>query len=153
MGELDGMWIISIKLFKKPSTGSSLVAQWFGLHASTAVKSESESDSVVSNSWWLHGLYSPWNSPSQNTGVGSLSLLQGIFPTQGWNPGLPYCRQILYQLSHRGSPGLWPQFNPWSGNSDPASCSTQPKKEKHWNYLPQLNPSTLINWKLITHPI
>ena len=50
----------------------------------------------------------PWtiqsmNSPGQNTGVGSLSLLQGIFPTQGSNPGLPHCRQILYQLSHKGS--------------------------------------------------
>ena len=48
-----------------------------------------------------HRLYSPWNSPGQNTGVGSLSLLQGIFPTQGSNPGLPRCRWILYQLSHR----------------------------------------------------
>ena len=47
--------------------------------------------------------YSPWKSPGQNTGVGSLSLLQGIFPTQGLNPGLPQCRQILYQLSHKGS--------------------------------------------------
>ena len=47
--------------------------------------------------------YSPWNFPGQNTGVGSLSLLQGIFPTQGSNPGLPHCRQILYQLSHQGS--------------------------------------------------
>ena len=36
--------------------------------------------------------------------VGSLSLLQGIFPTQGWNPDLPNCRWILYQLSHKGSP-------------------------------------------------
>ena len=55
---------------------------------------------------WLfvtHGLYSPWNSPGQNTGVGSLSLLRGIFSTQGWNPGLPHCRRILYQLSHKGS--------------------------------------------------
>ena len=42
----------------------------------------------------------------KNTGVGSLSLLQGIFPTQGSNPGLPYCRQILYQLSHKGS-SVW----------------------------------------------
>ena len=48
-------------------------------------------------------LYSPWNSLGQNTGVGSLSLLQGIFPTQKANPGLPHCRQILYQLSHKGS--------------------------------------------------
>ena len=47
-------------------------------------------------------LYSPWNSPSQNTGVGSLSSLQGIFPTQGSNPGLPHCRRILFQLSHKG---------------------------------------------------
>ena len=48
----------------------------------------SESCSVMSNSLRPHGLYSPWNSPGQNTGVGSLSLLQGIFPTQGSNPGL-----------------------------------------------------------------
>ena len=48
-----------------------------------------------------HGLYSPWDPPGQNTGVGSLSLLQGIFPTYGSNPGLPHCRWILYQLSHR----------------------------------------------------
>ena len=51
-----------------------------------------------------HGLYSLWDSPGQNTGVGSCSLLQGIFPTQGLNPGLPHCRRILYQLSHQGSP-------------------------------------------------
>ena len=49
-------------------------------------------------------IYSPWNSLGQNTGVGSRSLLQGIFPIQGSNPGLPHCRQILYQLSHQGSP-------------------------------------------------
>ena len=48
----------------------------------------------------------PWNSPGQNTGVGSLSLLQGIFPTQGSTPGLLHCRQILYQLSHKGSPRI-----------------------------------------------
>ena len=41
-------------------------------------------------------LYSAWNSPGQDTGVGSLSLLQGIFPTQELNPGLPHCMQILY---------------------------------------------------------
>ena len=49
-------------------------------------------------------LCSPWNSPGQNTGVGSLSFLQGFFPTQGLNPGLLHCRWILYQLSHKGSP-------------------------------------------------
>ena len=46
---------------------------------------------------------SPWNSLGQNTGVGSLSLLQEIFPTRESNPGLPHCRLILYQLSHKGS--------------------------------------------------
>ena len=49
---------------------------------------------------------SPWSPPSQNTGVGSLSLLQGIFPTQRSNTGLLHCRQILYQLSHQGSPRI-----------------------------------------------
>ena len=66
-------------------------------------KCESESHSVLSNSLRPHGLYSPWNSPGQNTGVGSLSLRQGIFPSQGSSPVLLYCRWILYQLSHRGS--------------------------------------------------
>ena len=50
---------------------------------------------------WI--IYSPRNSPGQNTGVGSPSLLQRIFQTQGSNPGLPHCRRILYQLNHRGS--------------------------------------------------
>ena len=68
----------------------------------------SESGSVMSDSLRPHGLYSPWNSPGQNTGVGSLSFLQGIFPTQVSNPGLPHCRRILYQLSHKGSPFLLP---------------------------------------------
>ena len=50
---------------------------------------------------------SPWNSPGQNTGGGSLSLLQGIFLTQGLNPGLPNWGQILYQLSHREAQEYW----------------------------------------------
>ena len=53
-----------------------------------------------------HGLNSPWNSPVQNTGMDSLSLLQGVLPTWGSNPGLTHCRQILYQLSHKGSPRI-----------------------------------------------
>ena len=51
-----------------------------------------------------HGLQSPWNSPSQNTGVGSFYLLQEIFPTQESNISLLHCRQILYQLSYDGNP-------------------------------------------------
>ena len=65
---------------------------------------ESESHSVVSDSLQPHGLYSPWNSPGQNTRVGCLSLLQGIFPTQGSNLGLLCYRRMLYQLSRKGKP-------------------------------------------------
>ena len=61
-----------------------------------------ESHSVVSDSLPPHGLYSPWNSPGWDTGVGSFSVLQGIFPTQGSNSGLPHCRRTIYQLSHKG---------------------------------------------------
>ena len=77
--------------------------------------------SVVSYSLQLYGRYSPWNSPGQNTGVGSCSLLQGIFPTQGSNPGLPHCRQILYQLSHQGSPEIleWVAYPFSRGSSRP----------------------------------
>ena len=51
-----------------------------------------------------HGLYGSWNSPGQNTAVGTHSLFWGIFPTQGSNPGLPHCSWILCQFSHKGSP-------------------------------------------------
>ena len=56
-----------------------------------------------------HGLYSPRNSPGQNTGVVAIPLLQGIFPTQRLNPGVPHWRRILYQLSHQGSPRILEQ--------------------------------------------
>ena len=49
-------------------------------------------------------LLCPWNSPGKNTGVGCHSLLKGVFPTQGSNPGLLHCKQILYSLRHQGSP-------------------------------------------------
>ena len=73
----------------------------YSLGKQTFLEVLSEGHSVVSNSLWPYGIYSPWNSPGQNTGVGGLSLLQGIFPTQESNPGLPHCRWILYQLSHK----------------------------------------------------
>ena len=83
--------------------------------------SESESHSVMSNSLWPHGLYSPRNSLGQNTGIGDLSLLQGIFPNQGTNPGLPHCMQILYQLSYQGSPKIleWVAYPVSSRSSQP----------------------------------
>ena len=73
-------------------------------YVSVKLESESESHSVVSDS-----LYSPWIIQSMEFSrpeywSGYLSLLQGIFPNQGSKPGLPHCRWILYQLSHKGSP-------------------------------------------------
>ena len=72
------------------------------------------SHSVMSDSLQPHGLYlarllCPRNSPGKNTGVGCHSLFQGIFTTQGSNPGLLHCRQILYCLSHQGSPRSLPR--------------------------------------------
>ena len=69
----------------------------------------SESCTVVSDSLRPRGLQPalllcPWHSPGRNTRVGSLSLLQGIFPTQGSNPGFPHCRQILYGSELPGKP-------------------------------------------------
>ena len=88
--------------------------------------SVSESRSVMSDSLWPHGLYRPWNSPGQNTGVGRLSLLQEIFPTQGSNPGLLHCRCILYQLSHKECPRIleWEAY-PFSSRSSQPSNRTR----------------------------
>ena len=62
----------------------------------------------MSDSLQPYGIHRPWSSLGQNTtGVGHLPLLQGIFPAQGPNSGLLHCRQILYQLSHQGSPRIW----------------------------------------------
>ena len=84
---------------------------------------ESESCAVMSASLWPHRLCSPWNSPGQSTGVGSLSLLQVIFPTQGSNPGLQHCRHILYQMSHKGRPRIleWVAYPFSKGSSQPSN--------------------------------
>ena len=83
---------------------------------------ESESRWVVSDSLQPHGLYSPWKYPGQNTGM------EGIFPTQGWNPGLPLYRQILYQLSLKGSPRIlkWVAYSFSSGSSQPRNPTGVP---------------------------
>ena len=55
-------------------------------------------------SWTVQSI--EFSTPEYWSGVSSLSLFQGIFPIQGLNPGLPHCRQILYQLRHKGSPNI-----------------------------------------------
>ena len=86
---------------------------------------ESESPSAMSNSLQTHGLYCPWNSPGQNIGVGSLSLLQNVFPTPKLNPGLLHCRWTLYQLDCKGSPRIlgWIVFPFSNGSSQPRNPS------------------------------
>ena len=102
-------------LCTKGSSISALLAQplWLQQHHSVSLDSlwyAVLSHSGMSNSLQPHGLYcSPpgssvhRDSPSKNIGVGCYALLQGIFPTQGLNSGLPHCRQILYCLSYQGS--------------------------------------------------
>ena len=86
----------------------------------------SESRSVKSDSYATQGLYSPRDSLGQNAGVGSFSLLQGIFPTQGSIPGLPHCRWTLYQLSHKGNSRMleWVTCPFSSGSSRPSNWTS-----------------------------
>ena len=96
-----GAWQATVHVVTKSRTQLKRLSKHARSICKRFVKSESEICSVVSDSLRPYGLYNPWNSPGQNTGVGSFFLLQGIFPTQGLNPGLLHCRQILYQLRHR----------------------------------------------------
>ena len=93
-------------------------------------ESQSESCSVVSDSSRPHGIYSPWNSPGQNTVVGSLSLLQGIFPTQGSNPGLPHCRQVpgasLKTTAQLSCAAQWLHWKMQVSRSKASSTSSRP---------------------------
>ena len=129
-----------------------------------ALKRESESHSVVSNSLWPHGLYSPSNSPGQNIGMGSDSLLQGIFPTQESNQGLLHCRQILYQLSNHGEKAMathsgtlaWKIL--WQRSLE--GCSSWGRKESdtterlHFDFSLSCtgegngNPSSVLAWRI-----
>ena len=100
----------------------------------------------MSNSLQPHGLYSLWNSPGQNTRVSSLFLLQGIFPAQGSNPCLLHCKEVLYQLSHKGILE-WLAYPFSSGSSWPyinvsVKCDFAASPKKKWNLFP--HPLTLV---------
>ena len=112
---------------------------------------ESESRLVVSDSLWPHRLltidpidyrphrlYNPWDSPGQNTGVSSHSLLQGICSTQGSNPCLWHCSWILYQLNHKGSP----RTLDW-GDYLFSSSSSQPR---NWTRISCIAERFFTNW-------
>ena len=104
---------------------------WFDCTKLLPVK-WSESRSGVSSSLWLLGLYSPWNSLGQNTGVGSLSFLQQIFLTQELNQGLLHCRWILYQLRYQGSPKFLPSGLQVSGENPEKALSSGREKLGRW---------------------
>ena len=103
---------------------------WMGVHRTMRLKVKSESCSVVSDYLQPNGLYTPWISPNQNTGVGSFSLLEGIFPTQGSNPGLPWCIPA-YNVGYLGSiPGLGRSSRGGHGNPPQYSFLENPHGQK-----------------------
>ena len=91
-------WNVWLPLQNNSPTCALKVCPCFSMYAKypEMFLCESETHSVTSNSLQPHKLHSPWTSPGQNTGVGILSILQGIFSTQRLNPGLLHCRRILY---------------------------------------------------------
>ena len=98
---------------------------------------------------WPHRLYPsrllcPWNFSGKNTAVGCHFLLQGIFLTQGSNPGLLHCRQMLYHLSHQGSPGNLFQFSSVQFSHSVVSDSLWPRESQHTR-PPCLSPSPRVN--------
>ena len=119
---------------------SSLV---LSLHLVHEVK-WSESCSAMSDSLQPHGLYSPGNSPGQNTLVGCCSLLKAVFLTQGSNWGLLHCRQILYQLNHHGRPRIleWLAY-PFS------SISSQPR---NWTRVSCIAGRFFTSWATTEAP-
>ena len=95
---------------------------------------------VVSDSLQPHVLYSPWNSPGQNPGVSSFSLLQGIFQNQRLHPGLLHFRWILYLLSHKGSPRIleWVVYSF-------ARVSSRPR---NWTWVSCIAGGFFTNWPI-----
>ena len=120
---------------------SSKVTENWTLDSATHRSLWSEVCSVVFDCLWPHGICSPWDSPCRNTGVGSLSLLQRIFPTQGSNTGAPYCRRILYQLNHKGSTRIlgWIAY-PFS------SRSSWPR---NWTRVSCIEGGFFTNWAIM----
>ena len=126
------------------------------IQSNKIVLNESECCSVMSDSLRPHGLYSPWNSPGKNTGVGRLSVLQGIFPTQGSNPGLQHCRWILCHLSHKGSPMV--KDNSTCNAKDAVLISGSERSPgggtgKPFQYSCLGNPMNRGGWQAIVHGV
>ena len=130
------MWGVFLYMYH-PAT-QDLTDYWCCLHQ------EVPSISDKCNKWKLLSsvllFATPRNSLGQSTRVGSLSLLQGIFPTQGLNLGLPHCRWILYQLSHKRSPRIleWVAY-PFSRSSS---------RLRNWTGVSCIAGGFLTNWAI-----
>ena len=126
------------------------------------------SHSVVSDSLKPHGLQltrllCPWDSPGKNPKMGSRSLLQGIFPTQGSKPGFPHCMWILYHLSHQGSPvalliyylftlmNNWTKHKGWFKMQTQFFLSVHPKKEQGSRVMVWLEVTISLEVQNIAH--
>ena len=101
-------------------------------------------------------LLGPWDSPGKNTGVGRHALLQGIFPTQALNVGLPQCRQILYGLSRQGNPPG--SVRPYKKNLGKTSTAvrgalieTYKGKGRYWRAAEELTCTPQDGWQLERH--
>ena len=85
---------------------------WYACARACSVASVSSDSLRFPHRLYASRLLCPWNFPGKKTCVGCHAFLQGIFPTQRLNPGVPHCRQILYCLRHQGSPlkcfAIWP---------------------------------------------
>ena len=111
-----GKWIITVIILFSPAYMPNINWSWCTVLCLVTQSCPSLCDPWTTTIYYILLLYivDPWttspgssvhgDSPGKNTGVGCHALLQGIFPTQGSNPSLPHCRQILHHLSHQWSP-------------------------------------------------
>ena len=108
VGKVMSMLFITLFRFviAFPPRSKCLSISWLQSSSILILESKKIKWKSLSHIWLFASPWTVWNPPARNTGVGSLSLLWGIFPTQGWNPDLPHCRRILYQPSHKGSPRI-----------------------------------------------
>ena len=106
---------------------SFLLLSWIILkNAVRGEKVKSGSHSVVSDSLWPHGLYNPWNSPGQNTGVGSHSLLQGNLPNPGIKPRSPALQANSLPAEPPGKP--WSSVHKGNGSADLEESMFRPQE-------------------------
>ena len=110
------LWLNHIVVLQKPTQScKGIILHLKNKDLNNCHSFENESRSVESSSLRPNGRYSPWSSPGQNTGVGSLSLLQHIFPSQDLDWGLLHCRRILYQSNYQAGK----LFHHWSRQGSP----------------------------------